>query len=116
MPQVLRAADARLTKLRQHGMTDAGGLVIASDQQTARAYAKLLHEISGEPAVVVLSDDEGASGRIASFAASDQRWKNTDQKETESNDKPRHADRENATSATTPLYFAQAIGRFVRSR
>src|SRR3954462_759037 len=47
MPAVLRAADNRLTKLREHGMTDAGGLVIASDQQTARAYAKLIGEISG---------------------------------------------------------------------
>ena len=62
MPQVMRAADARLSKLREHGITDAGGLVIASDQQTARAYAKLLHDLTGEPAVVVLSDDEGASG------------------------------------------------------
>ena len=32
MPQVLRAADARLSVLRAHGMTDAGGLVIATDQ------------------------------------------------------------------------------------
>src|SRR4029453_6746313 len=74
MPQVMRAADARLSRLREHGMTDAGGLGIASDQQTARAYAKLLHEITGQPAVVVLSDDEGASGRIATFALGQQRW------------------------------------------
>src|SRR3954453_7682782 len=33
MPQVLRAADARLTVLREHGMVDAAGLAIASDQQ-----------------------------------------------------------------------------------
>src|SRR4029453_13511169 len=74
MPQVLRAADARLSRLRSHGMTDAGGLVIASDQETARAYAKLLGEIPGEPAAVVLSDDAGSSERIAAFALSEQRW------------------------------------------
>src|ERR1041384_5993904 len=74
MPQVLRAADARLSRLREHGITDAGGLVIASDQQTARAYAKLLTDITGESPVVVLSDDAGASARITTFAASQQRW------------------------------------------
>src|SRR5690606_26424754 len=31
MPQVLRAADSRLRALRDTGMPDAGGLVIASD-------------------------------------------------------------------------------------
>ncbi|MEV4346206.1 DEAD/DEAH box helicase [Actinoplanes sp. NPDC049596] len=116
MPQVLRAADARLTKLREHGMADAGGLIIASDQQTARAYAKLIGEISGEQATVVLSDDEGASGRIASFAASEQRWLVAVRMVSEGVDIPRLAVGVYATSASTPLYFAQAIGRFVRAR
>ncbi|GIF18383.1 superfamily II DNA or RNA helicase [Actinoplanes tereljensis] len=116
MPQVLRAADARLSKLRSAGIADAGGLVIASDQQTARAYAKLLHEITGEPAVVVLSDDDGSSGRIASFAESDQRWMVAVRMVSEGVDIPRLSVGVYATSASTPLYFAQAIGRFVRSR
>ncbi len=116
MPQVLRAADARLTVLREHGMTDAGGLVIASDQQAARAYAKLLHVITGEPAVVVLSDDAGASGRIAAFGASQQRWLVAVRMVSEGVDIPRLAVGVYATSASTPLFFAQAIGRFVRAR
>ncbi|GAB2623395.1 hypothetical protein Aab01nite_16560 [Paractinoplanes abujensis] len=116
MPQVLRAANARLTKLREHGMTDAGGLIIASDQQTARAYAKLIGEISGEPATVVLSDDEGASKRIATFAASQERWLVAVRMVSEGVDIPRLAVGVYATSASTPLYFAQAIGRFVRAR
>jgi superfamily II DNA or RNA helicase len=116
MPQVLRAADARLSRLREHGMTDAGGLVIASDQQTARAYAKLLGEITGQPAVVVLSDDQGASSRIASFADSDERWMVAVRMVSEGVDIPRLAVGVYATSASTPLYFAQAIGRFVRAR
>ena len=116
MPQVLRSADARLSRLREHGMDDAGGLVIASDQQTARAYAKLLHDITGEPAVVVLSDDEGASGRIATFATGQQRWLVAVRMVSEGVDIPRLAVGVYATSASTPLYFAQAIGRFVRAR
>ncbi|MDT5040798.1 MAG: hypothetical protein QOE51_1783 [Actinoplanes sp.] len=116
MPQVLRAADARLSRLRSHGMTDAGGLVIASDQQTARAYATLLAAITGEKAVVVLSDDQGASARIAAFAHSEDRWMVAVRMVSEGVDIPRLAVGVYATSASTPLYFAQAIGRFVRAR
>ncbi|MET7710830.1 DEAD/DEAH box helicase [Micromonospora sp. NPDC005413] len=116
MPQVLRAADARLTVLRNAGMADAGGLIIATDQQTARSYAKLIEQVSGEKAAVVLSDDLGASARIATFGASDQRWLVAVRMVSEGVDIPRLAVGVYATSASTPLYFAQAIGRFVRAR
>ena len=116
MPQVLRAADARLQVLRAGGMPDAGGLVIASDQTAARAYARLIERITGEKPVVVLSDDVGASGRIASFADSDQRWLVAVRMVSEGVDIPRLAVGVYATSASTPLFFAQAIGRFVRAR
>ncbi len=43
MPSVLAAADKRLTEVRRH-VPDAGGLVIATDQDSARAYAALLKE------------------------------------------------------------------------
>ncbi|SCE74127.1 Superfamily II DNA or RNA helicase [Micromonospora coriariae] len=116
MPQVLRAADARLTVLRNAGMADAGGLIIATDQQSARSYAKLIEQVTGEKAAVVLSDDLGASARIATFAASDQRWLVAVRMVSEGVDIPRLAVGVYATSASTPLYFAQAIGRFVRAR
>ncbi|MGI5178169.1 DEAD/DEAH box helicase [Dactylosporangium sp. CA-152071] len=116
MSQVLRAADARLQVLRGGGMPDAGGLVIASDQTAARAYARVLGEITGEKAVVVLSDDQGSSGRIASFAASQERWMVAVRMVSEGVDIPRLAVGVYATSASTPLFFAQAIGRFVRAR
>ena len=57
MPSVLAAADKRLSEVRRH-VPDAGGLVIATDQDSARAYAKLLREISGEAPTVVLSDEK----------------------------------------------------------
>jgi superfamily II DNA or RNA helicase len=116
MPQVLRAAEARLRVLRAGGMDDAGGLVIATDQPAARAYAKLLDEITGEKAVVVLSDDAGASGRIGEFAGGRQRWMVAVRMVSEGVDIPRLAVGVYATSASTPLFFAQAIGRFVRAR
>jgi superfamily II DNA or RNA helicase len=116
MPQVLRAADARLEILRAGGMDGAGGLVIASDRQAARAYAKLLQAITGEKAVVVLSDDAGASARIAEFATSTARWLVAVRMVSEGVDIPRLAVGVYATSASTPLFFAQAVGRFVRAR
>ncbi|GIE60598.1 superfamily II DNA or RNA helicase [Actinoplanes octamycinicus] len=115
MPQVMQAAHNRLLRVRE-GMPDAGGLVIASDQTAARAYAKLLHDLTGESPTVVLSDDDGASGRIAEFAASDKHWMVAVRMVSEGVDIPRLAVGVYATSASTPLYFAQAIGRFVRSR
>jgi len=97
-------------------MPDAGGLVIASDQTAARAYARLLERLTGEKAVVVLSDDVGASARIATFAESSERWLVAVRMVSEGVDIPRLSVGVYATSASTPLYFAQAIGRFVRAR
>ncbi len=116
MPQVLRAADARLQVKRAGGLVDAGGLVIATDQQSARAYARLLERICGEKPAVVLSDDAGASAKIAAFAASEQRWLVAVRMVSEGVDIPRLAVGVYATSASTPLFFAQAVGRFVRAR
>lgn len=116
MPQVLRAADARLQVLRSGGMPDAGGLVIASDQQSARAYARLIERVTGEKAVVVLSDDARASARIAAFSASQERWMVAVRMVSEGVDIPRLAVGVYATNASTPLFFAQAVGRFVRAR
>ncbi|TDP92052.1 DEAD/DEAH box helicase [Labedaea rhizosphaerae] len=116
MPAVLAAADTRLTQLRNGGMPDAGGLVIASDQESARAYAKLIYVATGHDPVVVLSDDPKASGRIGEFAESDDRWLVAVRMVSEGVDVPRLAVGVYATSASTPLYFAQAIGRFVRAR
>ncbi|GAA4117016.1 DEAD/DEAH box helicase [Nocardioides fonticola] len=115
IPSVLAAADKRLSEVRRH-VPDAGGLVIATDQDDARAYAKLIKQISGEPATVVLSDDKGASKRISEFAAGDQRWMVAVRMVSEGVDVPRLAVGVYATTTSTPLFFAQAVGRFVRAR
>ncbi len=109
MPSVLRAADVRLTEVR-HAIPDAGGLVIATDRDAARAYARLLHEITGEQPTVVLSDEKDSSSRIESFAASERRWMVAVRMVSEGVDVPRLAVGVYATSASTPLYFAQAVG------
>ena len=116
VPAVLHAADTRLTQLRAGAVPDAGGLVIATDQTTARAYAELLEAITGRPPVLVLSDDPGSSVNIGAFRTSSDRWMVAVRMVSEGVDVPRLAVGVYATSAATPLYFSQAIGRFVRSR
>ena len=113
--RVLEAADKRLTEVRR-AMPDAGGLVIAGDHETARAYAGLLRRISGERPVVVLSDDPTASKKISAFAASTARWMVAVRMVSEGVDVPRLAVGVYATSVSTALFFAQAVGRFVRVR
>jgi superfamily II DNA or RNA helicase len=115
IPSVLAAADKRLSEVRRH-VPDAGGLVIASDQNTARAYAKILREITGTGPSVVLSDEKEASARISAFADSDERWMVAVRMVSEGVDVPRLAIGVYATTTSTPLFFAQAVGRFVRAR
>jgi superfamily II DNA or RNA helicase len=115
MPAVLSAADKRLTEVRRH-MPDAGGLVISGDQNTARAYAKVLRELTGEAPTVVLSDEKAASKKIAAFSEGAQRWMVAVRMVSEGVDIPRLAVGVYATPTSTPLFFAQAVGRFVRAR
>jgi len=115
MPSVLAAADKRLTEVRRH-VPDAGGLVIASDQDAARAYAALLASTTGQKPTVVLSDEKAASKRIAAFTDSDDRWMVAVRMVSEGVDVPRLAVGVYATTTATPLFFAQAVGRFVRAR
>ncbi|OBB41228.1 hypothetical protein A5748_31680 [Nocardia sp. 852002-51244_SCH5132740] len=116
MSKVLTAADTRLRQLRATGMPDAGGLVIATDQEKARDYAELLEHISGSKPAVVLSDDPTSSQRIGEFSNTTDPWMVAVRMVSEGVDVPRLAVGVYATSASTPLYFAQAIGRFVRAR
>ena len=115
IPSVLAAADRRLTEVRRH-VPDAGGLVIATDQEAARSYAAQLRRISGGAPTVVLSDERAGSRRIAAFTESDQRWMVAVRMVSEGVDVPRLAVGVYATSTSTPLFFAQAVGRFVRAR
>ena len=113
--RVLEAADRRLTEVRR-GMPDAAGLVIAGDHADARAYAALLRRVTGSRPVVVLSDDPSASRKIAAFATSGDRWLVAVRMVSEGVDIPRLAVGVFATSVSTALFFAQAVGRFVRAR
>lgn len=115
MGEVLRDGDARLSEVRADGHPDAGGLVIASDQDHARAIAARLTSISGERPELVMSDEPGASRRIAEFASSDRRWLVSVLMVSEGVDIPRLRVGVYATAARTELFFRQVVGRFIRA-
>ena len=115
MGEVLRDGDARLSAVRADGHSDAGGLVIASDQDHARAIAARLGSISGETPELVMSDEPGASRRIADFASSGRRWLVSVLMVSEGVDIPRLRVGIYATAARTELFFRQVVGRFIRT-
>ena len=115
MGEVLRDGDARLSEVRADGHPDAGGLVIASDQDHARAIAARLASISGERPELVMSDEPDASRRIADFASSDRRWLVSVLMVSEGVDIPRLRVGVYATAARTELFFRQVVGRFIRT-
>jgi superfamily II DNA or RNA helicase len=116
VPHVIAAMDERITHLREAGMPDAAGLVLASDQDDARAYAEIVKQVTGHDAVLILSDDPKASDKIADFTQGNQRMAVCVRMVSEGVDVPRAACLAWMTSYRTPLFFAQGVGRVVRAR
>ncbi len=65
---------------------------------------------------MILSDDAKASSKIEEFSAGEKRWMVAVRMVSEGVDVPRLAVGVYATSTATPLFFAQAVGRYVRAR
>ena len=116
VPHVIAAMDERLTHLRSAGMPDAAGLVLASDQDDARAYAAIVKRVTGTKPALILSDDPKASKKISAFATGTERFAVCVRMISEGVDVPRAACLAWMTSYRTPLFFAQAVGRVVRAR
>ena len=116
IPHVIAAAHHRLGDLRDSGIPDAAGLMLATDQETARAYAAVLAKVTGTKPVLVVSDDPRSSAKIEAFRTGTARWMVAVRQVSEGVDLPRLAVCLWATSYRTPLFFAQAVGRIVRSR
>ena len=116
VPHVIAAMDERITHLREAGMPDAAGLVLASDQDDARAYAAIVKRVTGSKPALILSDDPKASRKISEFASGTARFAVCVRMISEGVDVPRAACLAWMTSYRTPLFFAQAVGRVVRSR
>ena len=115
IPSVLQEAHEALMHMRID-TPDAGGLVVASDQFAATAYAKILGRISGVPVPVAISDEPSASDIIKSFAKSSVPWIVAVQMIAEGVDIPRLGVGVYASRVRTKMFFTQVVGRFVRMR
>ena len=113
LPTVLAQANERLEMLRRQ-QPDAGGLVVATDQDHAQGIADLLRYRCGVRATVAVSDDPRSSSRIARFSVSSDSWIVAVRMVSEGVDIPRLRVGVYATTTTTELFFRQAVGRFVR--
>ena len=117
MSVYLSEADKALTRVRQDGARDAGGVVIASTQEHAKSYGYILKMITGEDPVVVISEDgKAAKDAITAFDSSTKRWIVSVNMISEGVDIPRLAVGVYASRTQTPLFFRQVIGRIVRRR
>lgn len=110
---VLATAHERLMAIRQ-SHRDAGGLVIATDQEHARGIAARIAKNLSTQAVIATSDDPLASQRILAYASSNDPWLVAVRMASEGVDIPRLRVGVFATTTTTELFFRQAVGRLVR--
>ena len=113
LPDVLGSAHARLSAVREHH-PEAGGLVVATDQDHAHGIADLIRRRLGTTAVVATSDDPAASKKILDFTTSADPWLVAVRMVSEGVDIPRLRVGVFATTTTTELFFRQVVGRFVR--
>lgn len=112
---VITDAHKQLTRLRKEEQADAGGLIVAMDQDHARWVSELIGKITGTKAVVAVSDDPGASRTIASFSDhKTQAWLVAVNMVSEGVDIPRLRVGVYGTNVLTEMYFRQVVGRFVR--
>ncbi len=113
LPAVLGHAHKQLLEIRNR-QPDAGGLVIATDQDHARGIARLLRDRFRVLATVALSEDSDASDKIQRFATGIDPWIVAVRMVSEGVDIPRLRVGVHATTTTTELFFRQAVGRIVR--
>ena len=113
LPAVLLKAHRQVEHLRQSDPRSAG-MVIALDQDHAKAIARLFRDRLGVRAVVATSDDPEASKKITAFSEGNDPWIVAVRMVSEGVDIPRLAVGVYATNTMTDLFFRQAVGRLVR--
>lgn len=123
---VLIEADRTLTEIREgfrgDKHPDAGGLIIASTKEEARAIKGVLESLTGEEASIVLSDEVDDEGRdpleqIEEFDTGEhrnRRWIIAVRIISEGVDIPRLRVGVYAVAVISELFFRQFVGRFTR--
>lgn len=112
--QVVTDAQIALGQLRMTEQPEAGGLIVAMNQDHARAIVRLVQRVTGARPDLAVSDDPAASAVIAAFAESRRPWLVAVNMVSEGVDIPRLRVGVYATNVSTEMYFRQVVGRFVR--
>lgn len=115
IPSVFEDAHRDLCDVRRE-IPDAGGLIIAEDQEKAKCYGDVLTRITGRPPTIAISEDPKASEKIKAFAAGSDPWLVAVKMVSEGVDIPRLIVGVWATNVEAELFFRQVVGRFVRTR
>jgi superfamily II DNA or RNA helicase len=118
--EMLRTADAELTRLRTTNDPDAGGLVVCIDCDHADALARILHQITGTRPTVACShlndpDDPAPRPAIEAFSKGTSPWIVSVRMISEGVDIRRLRVLVYATNIVTELAFRQITGRVVRT-
>lgn len=111
-PMLQDAHTMLMNTRREH--PDAGALLVAADQTSARKLAKLLTTITKIPPVVVLSEEAEAARKLKRFRDSSEPWLVACNMVSEGVDIPRLRVGVYATTVRTKMYFRQFLGRIVR--
>jgi superfamily II DNA or RNA helicase len=120
LPEMLRTADAELTRLRTTTDSDAGGLVVCIDCDHADAVAQILQQITGTRPVVACSrlndpDDPSPRPAIEAFDKGTSPWIVSVRMISEGVDIRRLRVLVYATNIVAELGFRQITGRIVRT-
>ena len=116
--QMVRDADDEISAKRARGArwTDAAGLLVAMNQAHAYECAKIIHSVTGEEPMVVVSDSETAEDDLLAFRDGMGRWIVAVRMISEGVDIPRLMVAVYATNVIATLFFRQFVGRVVRVR
>lgn len=115
---VMAAAWARVNRLRGSGqIPHAKVLIPASSQEIAKEYAEVWSQVTGDRASIILSEDAASARKLAEYRDDPDRICAVCVRLiTEGVDIPDAAVLIYSTTASTPLFFAQMVGRVVRAR
>ncbi len=115
---VMSAAWAQVNRLRRSGqIPHAKVLIPASNQEVAKEYAEVWNQVTGDEASVILSEDAASARKLAEYRDDPDRICAVCVRLiTEGVDVPDAAVLIYSTTASTPLFFAQMVGRVVRAR
>lgn len=113
--EVLTRANEELTNTRET-QPNAGGLVIAMNQDHAKKIKTALEDIIRVPVILSISEDLDSDDYIESFKNSTQPWIVAVRKVSEGVDIKRLRVLVYATNYTSRLFFRQAVGRVIRKQ